>query len=392
MQETYDQHPALVSQDAGTSTSAKCPIDHAAISAQKTTKFVELPGPAIEQDADGVWHVRSFEAARAVLRSPNTKQAGFNAELIERIPGQRNPPILYQEGKAHQQQRKQTARFFTPKAVSTSYRQVMEDLSDELIITLKRQKKVDLSRLTMKMAVRVAAEIVGLTDSRIPGMDKRIEAFFAGDLGGGSGKLIKKLQMIWNQRRMLSFFYFDVQPAIAARRRSPKQDVISHLLEQKYNDAEILTECVTYGAAGMITTREFISAAAWHLLEQPALRARYVIAPEEERYAILHEILRLEPIVGNLQRRATADIKLVDAGNEVVIPNNAFINVHLHASNSDESVVGEYPRVLCPGREIQGDNIPEMLMSFGDGVHRCPGAYVAIQETDIFLTRLLALD
>ena len=30
-------------------------------------------------------------------------------------------------------------------------------------------------------------------------------------------------------------------------------------------------------------------------------------------------------------------------------------------------------------------------MSFGDGHHRCPGAYIAIQETDIFLTRLLAL-
>jgi cytochrome P450 len=30
-------------------------------------------------------------------------------------------------------------------------------------------------------------------------------------------------------------------------------------------------------------------------------------------------------------------------------------------------------------------------MSFGDGIHRCPGAYIAIQETDIFLTRLLAI-
>lgn len=31
-------------------------------------------------------------------------------------------------------------------------------------------------------------------------------------------------------------------------------------------------------------------------------------------------------------------------------------------------------------------------MSFGDGHHRCPGAYVAIQETDVFLRRLLALE
>jgi cytochrome P450 len=31
-------------------------------------------------------------------------------------------------------------------------------------------------------------------------------------------------------------------------------------------------------------------------------------------------------------------------------------------------------------------------MGFGDGHHRCPGSYLAIQETDIFLQRLLALE
>ena len=30
-------------------------------------------------------------------------------------------------------------------------------------------------------------------------------------------------------------------------------------------------------------------------------------------------------------------------------------------------------------------------MSFGDGHHRCPGAYLALQESDIFLQRLLRL-
>jgi cytochrome P450 len=31
-------------------------------------------------------------------------------------------------------------------------------------------------------------------------------------------------------------------------------------------------------------------------------------------------------------------------------------------------------------------------MGFGFGPHRCPGAYIAIQESDIFLQRLLAID
>ena len=32
------------------------------------------------------------------------------------------------------------------------------------------------------------------------------------------------------------------------------------------------------------------------------------------------------------------------------------------------------------------------MLSFGDGAHRCPGSFIALQETDIFLRRLLALD
>ena len=31
------------------------------------------------------------------------------------------------------------------------------------------------------------------------------------------------------------------------------------------------------------------------------------------------------------------------------------------------------------------------ILGFGDGHHRCPGAYVALQETDVLLLRLLAL-
>ena len=47
------------------------------------------------------------------------------------------------------------------------------------------------------------------------------------------------------------------------------------------------------------------------------------------------------------------------------------------------------PRV--PDRQPHG-KILSSVISFGDGHHRCPGSYVAIQETDIFLQRLLALD
>jgi len=376
--------------DTGVST-AQCPIDHSAWSWQKTVPTAPSTGPAIEQDKDGVWHVRSFEATREVLRSADTKQAGFNAELLARIPNMMNQPILYQEGKVHQQQRKQTARFFTPKMVSDSYRQVMERLVNQLIKKLQRKKQLDLSQLSITLAVRVAAQVIGLTNS-YPGLPQRLEAFFSGDLTDMRMSLRSMLNMLKNQSRTLAFFTLDVLPAIRARKRKPQQDVISHLLANNYSNAEILTECITYAAAGMVTTREFISVAAWHLLERPELRQRYVIASEEERYAMLHEILRVEPVVTRLYRRTTEDITLEDNGASVVIPQDAMVAIEIDASNADESIVGKVPLAVCPGREIKGDRVPEMVMSFGDGVHRCPGAYIAIQETDIFLQRLLTID
>jgi cytochrome P450 len=375
-------------------SSASCPFDEQALSWQKTAppntvKNVE----AIERDEAGVWHIYSYEAAKALLRNTNTKQAGFNANLIERLPNTGNIPVLYQEGKEHQLQRKQTARFFTPKAVSDNYRQLMEKYSDQLVKQLKRSKQAELSDLSLKLAVKVASKVVGLTNS-IPGTTRRLNAFFDNSHQASRFKWHPRniLHSVFNQGRTLAFFYLDVLPAIRVRRRSAQDDVISHLIEKNYSNLEILIECITYAAAGMITTREFICAAAWHMLEQPAMRARYLVAPEEERYEMLHEILRVEPVVSNLYRHATADIALESNDVSVTIPQGSLINIHMHSSNSDEKIVGEHPLAVCLGREIHGNNIPGMLMSFGYGMHRCPGAYLAIQETDIFLQRLLAID
>jgi cytochrome P450 len=312
--------------------------------------------------------------------------------MMERIPGQRNQSILYQEGKVHQQQRKQTARFFTPKTVSTSYRQMMETLSDQMVSMLQQRKSADLSKIALRLAMRVAGQVIGLNNSRLPGLERRIDAFFEEvptDLKMGRKRLRRMLKV---QYRMAAFFFLDVKPAIEAHKKHPQEDVISHLLGLHYRDSEILTECVTYAAAGMVTTREFICVAAWHLLEQPALRARYLVAPEEERQAILEETLRLEPVIGNIRRRATADIPLESQSEQIVIPQGALIDIQVHGTNSDERVVSEEPLALCPGRELTGERIPTEVMSFGDGHHRCPGSYLAIQEADIFLQRLLKLD
>lgn len=186
------------------------------------------------------------------------------------------------------------------------------------------------------------------------------------------------------------FYLLDVRPAIAARRREPREDVISHLLAKRYRGVEILIECITYGAAGMATTREFICMAAWHLLEAPDLRERYLATDEPGRHRILHEILRLEPVVAHLYRRAVADLEVEHDGVTHRIPAGALIDLDLRAANADPAAVGEDPLRLRPERAL-GPGVQPAVLSFGDGAHRCPGAFIAIQESDVFLQRLLRL-
>jgi cytochrome P450 len=267
---------------------------------------------------------------------------------------------------------------------------MMEQYADQMIADLYDRRRLELSELTMKLAVRVAAQIVGLTNSLLPNMARRINAFINTDFSKAGGKLTPRtvFDHLLNQIKMFKFLYLDVKPAIRARKKAGQEDIISHLVSQNYSDLEILIECITYGAAGMVTTREFIVAATWHFLENPHLRKTYLESNEGQRQQILEEILRLEPVVGRLHRRATVDINLETSDNPVTIPEGDLISLHIYDINADEDVVGDSPHTICPFRPLQQRAQPP-VMAFGDGHHRCPGAFVAIQETDIFLNKLL---
>jgi cytochrome P450 len=190
---------------------------------------------------------------------------------------------------------------------------------------------------------------------------------------------------------MLRFYWSDVRPAIRARRRRPQDDVISHLVERGHGDADILIEAVTYGAAGMVTTREFISMAAWHLLQDQALRDDYLARDGDGRKRFLAEVVRLEPVVGHLMRRVEEPLDLdVDGRTETLAP-GTLVDIDIRAANTDASAVGDDPLALKPDRTMRARGLQPYALAFGDGHHRCPGSFLALEEADVFLNRLLRL-
>ncbi|MEU9135141.1 cytochrome P450 [Streptomyces sp. NPDC048404] len=349
------------------------------------------PSCPIDQRDDGTWQVRGYPTARAVLRSTDTVQAGLGIETVEKLPARIRRPVLYRDGAEHREHRRQTARYFTPRRVQEHYRELTERVTHKHLNTLRTEGEARLEDLTFGVAIDVACGVIGLTHSR-PGIQRRLERFFPEEFGKPGLTSPHGIYWLFRQNtNWLRIYLADVRPAVRAHRERPADNLISHLIAEGCSNPEILGECLTYAAAGMVTTREFICVAAWHLFTDAALRERYRAGSESERLAVIHEILRLEPAVARLSRRTTGALDVPGADGPVTVPAGALVDIFVDEANTDPEAVGAAPTAVCPGRPSTTGRYAAAL-SFGDGPHRCPGADIAMMETNVFLGHLFALD
>lgn len=363
---------------------------------RRATPAGERDGPGVERDGR-LWRVRSLSAARQVLRArATTTQAGFSAEAIPR-GHLKHYPILISDGPLHDQQRSKVARFLAPAVVEDRYADQLRATADRLLGQAGAAGGCRLDDLALEYTVEVTSQVVGLTESRVPAMARRLVSFFNQPPLDISKPDLGRTGAQWARAAVNAlvpiarFYAADVRPAIRARRKQGRADIISHLIDEGYTNLDILVECVTYGTAGMVTTREFISMACWHLLEHDVLRERYLVAGQPERFAILNELIRLEPVVGHLYRRVHGGVDLTDGEASWTVPDGDLIDVCVRPANADPEAVGAEPLDLCPGRPLPA-GVNAAGLSFGDGAHRCPGQPLAILESDVLLRALLALD
>ena len=250
--------------------------------------------------------VGSFSLARDILRSSKVKQAGVGADEVD-TGNPDHAPVFYLDGEAHRKKRGAIARFFTPTAVATRYGPLMERTAETLIAQVRKAGTASLDKVAHQMTVGVAAEIVGLTNSNRASMAARISATLS-DTRIRWRWLARALQPIAVGFRALKFYH---------SRCSPGHPCAPRFAAGRYHFASArrgllgprhLIECMTYAAAGMVTTREFIVMAAWHFFERDALRARFLAGSGADQFAILEEILRLEPVASMLSRRAVEEM------------------------------------------------------------------------------------
>jgi cytochrome P450 len=330
----------------------------------------------------GTRHLRRFEQLRTVLRNDGTRQGGAADAPIEKEDPTR-ASIFFLHGDEHRRRRGAIIGFFTPKTIATRHMPIIVETADRLIEAFRAKGRTRLDDMSFMLTSKVVAEIIGLTETPLRPMMRRIEmANGTPDVWrGGIRKLFAPLK---SRFFAMVFFIRDVRPAIAARRRHRREDVISKLLDEGRTDLEILVECMTFGLAGMGTTREFVVVAALHLFEQEELRRRFLEGDDAEKMEILKEILRLEPQASMIYRTASEAIE--SAATDAIAPGTR-LSLEIRAANLDEDAVGPDPGRIDPdrARRMRSNGA---WMSFGDGAHFCPGWQVALTETRVLLDRL----
>ncbi len=339
---------------------------------------------------EGARTVASFGFSRDILRSPKVRQAGAagSPQANKKIKNPGDVSFFFLDGEEHRKRRAAVAGLFAPKTIVTRHQAVMTKTMDEIVATLQSRGSAPLDELSWHMAVVVAADIIGLTNSdSTENLANRVKAVLETSLTKSGNPLARALSMAKMMVRVGKFWKRDLLPAIEARRRSPKDDVISYMVKENYSKKGMIMEALSYGGAGMMTTREFIVMCAWHLFEKPDLRARYLRGDEADQFAILEEILRLEPVASLVHRRAVEDIASKDGE---TVREGEVVALSIRDANVDEAITGPCPFELDPDR-AKRMKVVGPYMSFSDGPHRCPGAQVALHETRIFLERMFRL-
>jgi cytochrome P450 len=179
-----------------------------------------------------------------------------------------------------------------------------------------------------------------------------------------------------------ALLYKRTQEAIAARRREPRDDLVSYLLAaerngQPFTDPELYEMCFTMVIGGMATTARLTLGGLSYLAVHPEERERL----REDRSLLpsaIEEFLRYYSPVPFLSRTATKDVRLggqeIQAGDRVVLG--------YAAANRD-------PAVFDDPNEIRLDREPNRHLALGQGLHYCIGGQLGKMEAGLMIERVV---
>jgi len=333
------------------------------------------------------WVVTGYPECRAVLRDAAT----FSSEKLRNYSGSgragrldRYPNldligtwVSFVDPPDHTRLRRLLAKAFTPRAVEELV-PTMRRLAGNLVAGLPVGREVDLvPALTYLFPLAVISALLGLPD----GDAERIKAW-SDDLlpvvlgGSATSDRYRRAD------RALGELAGYLRAEIAARRRAPREDLITALVRARDGDRaltedELVGSCMILLFGGHETSSNLLANALLALNDHPEQAARLLAEPELTGPAV-EEFLRYDgPTKGAVRWARTGTAvggQPVEAGQRLL--------VLVAAANRDGRQFTE-PDVL------RLDRTPNPHLEFGVGIHHCLGAALARAEAAVLLPVLL---
>jgi len=334
-----------------------------------------------EPDGPGFYAVTRYADIRHVHRdfaTYSSEAGGTSLEDLEPDQIEARKSMIDTDPPRHTELRKLIARRFTSRAVMV-WEQAVRTVCDRVLTEALPKGEFDfVHEISSEIPMQVFAEILGVAQE-----DRRLIVEMGDRILGNQDP--EYAQPVEPAHRLLPFSspvareMFEFGRKVAdARRKSPRDDIITLLVDADLTQREFDVYFVLLATAGNETTRHTITHGLLALMEHPDQLDR--LRKDPSLYATAaDEMLRWATAVHYFRRTTTRDTELV--GTE--IPAGSKVATWLTSGNRDETVF-ENPDAFDVGRQ------PNKHMAFGPGgIHHCLGAHLARLEVRVVFEEML---
>lgn len=280
-----------------------------------------------------------------------------------------DPPV-------HTAHRALLARMITPKRLRENEQFIERIVDHQLDEALGADGRTEIiGTFAAPVAMLVVADLLGVPEEDHPEFREAM-LHKAGTVGSSKGESM--------QQTPLQYLYDRFAAYITDRRASPRDDVLTGVATATFPDGSVpevmdaVRVAANLFAAGGETTVRLLSTAAMLIAEDPALQAE-LRADRSLIPNFIEECLRYEsPVRGDFRLSKVP----VDVGG-IRLPAGTTVMLVNAAANRDPA---KFPDAdsFDPHRENARSHV-----TFGRGVHSCPGAPLARAEAVIGIGRLL---
>ncbi|RSM80360.1 cytochrome P450 [Kibdelosporangium aridum] len=331
----------------------------------------------------GFWTVSGYSETQRILADPVTyasdigrffPQGDSNDPLVKQLS---EGNILQMDGAVHRDRRKVVSRAFTPKMVADMEPRIAR-LAGELVDGLVGRDEFDfVTEVAYPLPISVIAELLG-----VPASDRDLFVYWADKLlesknvyheaDPSEDVVAASMAALREFAPMVDY----LQQHTAERRRQPREDLLTVLVQADMPDNEITHFGILLLFAGHVTTTLLLASTIMCLDRYPDV-ARQVRADRSLIPGLIEESLRFVSPVPAIFRATATDTEI---GGHTV-PADQLLMLALGAVNRD-------PRQFADPEVFDITRDPNPHLAFGRGAHFCLGAPLARLEGRIAMNIL----